>query len=227
MTTIPRRRFLAAAVAVGAGVLDACNGRSPGPGRTIGAAPPPSSSSTTTTLADIAPGPAADALILRTASSIEHFASGVYTRLEGSQLITSPGVLDAVRFFADHHSAHGSLFEGATRRAGGVPYTLANATLSGPVEDRLQAMRTEADAVVLAYGIEEVAAATYAATAGQLSDPGLVGLMAGIGAVEARHLAVLGAYLAGLVPAAGVATPPYPPGGFLGVSAALVPGVGL
>jgi len=172
-------------------------------------------------------GPAADALILRTASSIEHFAAGVYTRLEGTQLVTSPGVLDAVRFFADHHSSHGAIFEAATTRAGGVPYTRANATLSGPVEDRLQAMRTEADAVALVYGIEAVAAATYAANAGLLSDPALVGLMAGIGAVEARHLTVLGAYLAGLVPASGAATPPYPPGGFLAAAGALAPGVGL
>jgi len=225
VTTLPRRRFLAAAALLGAGVLEACNGH--GPGRTIGAALPPPTTSTTTTLADIPPGPAADVLILQTASSIEHFASGVYTRLEGSQLITSPGVLDAVRFFADHHSAHGSLFGGATTRSGGVSYTLANATLSGPVEDRLQAMRTEADAVALAYGIEAVAAATYAFTAGQLSDPSLVGLMAGIGAVEGRHLAMLGTYLAGLSPAAGSATPPYPAAGFLGVAGAILPGVGL
>jgi len=51
--------------------------------------------------------------------------------------------------------------------------------------------------------------------------------MAGIGAVEARHLAVLGTYLAGLAPAAGTATPPYPAGGFLGVAGAILPGVGL
>jgi len=225
VSTLPRRRFLAAAAVLGAGALEACNGH--GPGRTIGATPSPPTSTTSTTLADIAAGPAADVLILRTASSIEHFAAGVYTRLEGSRLITSPGVLDAVRFFADHHSAHGSIFEGATTKSGGVPYALANATLSAPVEARLQAMRTEADAVALAYGIEAVAAATYASSAGQLSDPGLVGLMAGVGAVEARHLAVLGTFLGGLAPAAGSATPPYPAAGLLGVAGAILPGVGL
>jgi hypothetical protein len=228
---VARRRFLGALGLVGVAALDACTGGrgAPDPRRTIGAAPalPTTAPTTTTTVSALPPEAGVDALILRTASSIEHYAAGVYTRLAGTGLLTSTGVSDAIRFFADHHSAHGAIFEGATARAGGTPSTRANATLSGPVEGRLQALRTEADAVMLAYGVEALAAATYAAYAGQIIDPGLVPLIAGIGAVEARHLAVLGTYLAGLVPAATATTPPYPPAGFLGVAGALAPGVGV
>jgi len=212
-------------------VLDACTGGgAPDPRRTIGAAPPPASSiapSSSTTLSTVAPGVAVDQLILRTASSIEHYAAGVYTRLAGTGLVTTTGISDAMRFFADHHSAHGAMFEGAMARSGGTPQGEVNAALSHPVEGQLAALRTEADAVALAYRVEAVAAATYAAYAAQVTDPALVPLVAGIGATEARHLAVLGTFLAGLLPPPTTATPPYPAAGFLDVAAALAPGVGV
>jgi len=229
--TVPRRRFLGAVGLVGVVALDACTGGrgGPDPRRTIGAVPGASTTvpATITTLSTVPPGAAVDVLILRTATSIEHYAAGVYTRLAGSGVLTTTGVSDAIRFFADHHSAHGSILEGATGRAGGIPFSQANPTLSRPVEARLQAVRTESDAVALAYGIEVLAASTYAANAAQMSDPGLVGLIVGIGAVEARHLAVLGTYLTGLLPASTAATPPYPAGGFLAATGALAPGVGV
>jgi hypothetical protein len=229
---VARRRFLGAALGlVGVAALDACSGGrgAPDPRRTIGAAPgaPTTLPPTTTTSRTLPPEVAVDVVILRTASSIEHYAAGVYTRLAGTGLLTSSGITDAIRFFADHHSAHGAIFEGATARAGGTPFTQANPALSGPIESQLQALRTEADAVKLAYGVEALAAATYASNAAQMSDPALVPLIAGIGAVEGRHLAVLGTYLGGLLPAATSSTPPYPAAGFLGAGGALAPGVGV
>jgi hypothetical protein len=232
LLVLPRRRFLSAAGLFAVAAVGACSGKHagvPDPRRTIGAAPaaPTTSSSSSTTLSTTPAGEAVDILILRTASSIEHYAAGVYTQLAGSGLVAASGISDAMRFFADHHSAHGSMFEGATGRAGGTPFTQANPELSQVVEARLHALRGEPDAVALAYSVEALAATTYAANAGQLTDPALVPLMTGIGAVEARHLAVLGTYLGGLTPAATTATPPYPAGGFLGHSGALLPGVGL
>jgi hypothetical protein len=224
-----RRLFLGVAATA---VLGACSGSShsgvPDLRRTIGASPATSTSTTapTTTIDTTPPGDAVDLLILQTASSIEHYAAGVYTQLDGSGLVTTTGISDAMRMFADHHSAHGGIFEGATGRAGGTAFTQPNSVLSQLVQSRLRAARTEADAVTIAYGIETLAAATFAANAAQLTDPGLVPLMTGIGATEARHLAVLGTYLGGL--AAGVAaTAPYPSTGFLDLTAAFTPGVGL
>jgi rubrerythrin len=225
----PRRRFLGVAATV---VLGACSGGGhsgvPDLRRTIGASPATSTSTTapTTTVDATPPGDAVDLLILRTASSIEHYAAGVYTQLAGSGLVTTTGISDAMRLFADHHSTHGGIFEGATGRAGGTAFTEANPVLSQLVESRLRAARTEADAVTIAYGVETLAAATFAANASQLTDPGLVPLMTGIGATEARHLTVLGTYLGGLGAGAGT-TPPFPTTGFLDVTAAVTPGVGL
>ncbi len=230
---IPRRRFLgvAAATVTGAALTGACSGggRSGVPDlrRTIGALPAaPTTTSTSTTLQVTPPGDAVDLLILRTASSIEHYAAGVYTQLAGGGLVTTTGIADAMRFFADHHSTHAAIFEGATGRAGGVPFTQANPALSHQVGAQLRAARTEADAVAIAYGVEALAAATYTAGAGQLTDPGLIPLVTGIGATEARHLAVLGTYL-GALSAQPTTTPPYPSSGFLDATGAVVPGVGL
>ena len=220
-----RRAFLAALGAAGAVALDACSG-SHGPSRTIGAAPVgTTSTSTTTTLAAVPPGPAVDILVLQTASSIEHYAAGVYTRLAGTGLVTSPGTSDALRLFADHHTNHGGMFEGATGRAGGTPYTKANRVLSADAESRVEALRTEADVLVLAYGIEQLAAATYTFNAAQVST-GLAPLLVGVASSEARHLTLLATYARGLA-AATAAASPYPADGFFPVTGALAPGVGL
>ena len=225
----PRRRFLGIAATV---VLGACSGSGhsgvPDLRRTIGASPATSTttSAPTTTIEATPPGSAVDLLILRTASSVEHYAAGVYTQLAGSGLVTTTGIDEAIRLFADHHSAHGAMFEGATGRAGGSAFTAANPVLSQLVQSRLRAARTEADALAIAYSVEALAAATFAANAAQLTDPDLVPLMTGIGATEARHLAVLGIYLGGLGMAA-TSSPPYPSSGFIDATAALTPGVGL
>ena len=228
----PRRRFLGLAATA---ALAACSGggRSGVPDlrRTIGASPATSTSTTapTTTIDAESPGDAVDLLILRTASSIEHYAAGVYTQLAGTGLVTTTGISDAMRMFADHHSAHGGIFDGATGRAGGAAFTQANLVLSQLVETRLRSARTEADAVDIAYGVEALAAATFGAYASELTDPGLVPLMTGIGATEARHLTVLGTYLGGLggLGPGARATPPLPSTGFLDVTTAITPGVGL
>jgi hypothetical protein len=225
--SVTRRALLGAVATIGAGaVVDACTG-SHGPARTIGAAPAPTTtSSTTTTISAFPPGQGVDILVLQTASSIEHYAAGVYTRLAGSGLVTSPGVADAIRLFADHHSGHGGMFEGATRRAGGTPYTKANPALSAAAETRVEALRSEPDALALMYSIEQLAASTYASNATQVS-PGLAALFVAVGATEARHLTVLGTYVGSVIAAAGAPPPPYPVDGFFPVTGALTPGVGI
>jgi hypothetical protein len=224
--TLSRRAFLAALGAAGAAGLDACT-HAHGPARTIGAVPVvTTTSSTSTTVSAPAPGPAVDVLVLQTASSIEHYAAGVYTRLEGMGLVTAPASSEALRLFADHHTNHGGMFEGATARAGGTPFTKANPVLSGDVETRVEALRTEADVLALAYSIEQFTAATYTANAAQVS-PGLAPLLVGVASAEARHVTLLATYLGGLFPAAGAPSPPYPADGFFPGTGALAPGVGI
>jgi Ferritin-like domain len=223
-----RRAFLAVLGMAGAAGLDACTG-SHGPARTIGAAPvaPTTTASTTTTTSPpVPPGPAVDILVLQTASSIEHFAAGVYTRLAGTGVVMMPGVGDALRLFADHHTSHGGAFEGATGRAGGTPFTHANPALSATFEARIEALGTEADVLSLAYGIEQLAAATYASNAVEVST-GLAPVLVGVAAAEARHLTVLATFIGGVLAAAGGPAAAYPADGFFPGTGALSPGVGL
>jgi hypothetical protein len=225
--TLSRRAFLAALGAAGAAGIDACSG-SHRPGRTIGAAPPSTAatSTTSTTTAAASPGSAVDVLVLQTASSIEHYAAGVYTRLAGSGLVTSPGTIIAMRLFADHHSGHGGTFEGATGRAGGTPFTKPNPVLSATVESRVEALRTEADVLALAYDIEQLAAATYTSNAAQVS-PGLAPLLVGVASAEARHLTLLATYAGGLFASPSATSSPFPADGFFAPTGALTPGVGI
>ncbi len=223
-----RRALLGAIGSLAAGAaLDACTGGH-GPSRTIGAAVASSTttSTTSTTISALPPAQGVDILVLQTASSIEHYAAGVYTRLAGSGLVTAPGFADAMRLFADHHSGHGSMFEGATGRAGGRPFTKANPALSATVQARVDALRTEADVLALLSSIEQLAAGTYTEAATQVS-PGLAGLFVAVAATEARHLTVLATAIGGVLAAPGSTTPPYPAGGFFEPSATLTPGVGI
>jgi len=226
--SVTRRAVLAALGTIGAGAAaGACTG-SHGRARTIGAAASSTTttSSTSTTISALPPGQGADVLVLQTASSIEHYAAGVYTRLAGSGLVTSPGVTEAIRLFADHHTGHGGMFEGATGRAGGKPFTKANPALSAQGESRVESLRTEADALALVYTIEQLAAATYASNASQVT-PGLAPLFVAVASTEARHLTVLATYVSGVLAGAAAPSPPYPDDGFFGVAGALTPGVGI
>jgi hypothetical protein len=222
--SVTRRVFLGA---LGAAGLEACTG-SHAPARTIGAVPaaPSTITSTSTTVGPVPPGAAVDILVLRTASSIEHYAAGVYTRLAGSGLVTTPGASDAMRLFADHHTVHGGAFEGATTHAGGTPFTKANPALSATVEARVEALRNQADAVSLLYGVEQLAVATYTSSAPQVS-PALAPLLVGVASAEAMHLTVLATYLGGVLAAPGSPSSPFPPDGFFAGTGALAPGVGI
>ena len=224
--TLTRRAFLVALGGAGAAGLDACTG-SHGPSRTIGAVPvATTTTSTAPPVSAVPPGPAVDILVLQTASSIEHYAAGVYTRLAGTGLVSAPGTADAIRLFADHHTSHGGMFEAATGRAGGKPFTSPNPALSASVQARFDALRTEADVVALAYGIEQLAAATYTSNAAQVS-PGLAPFLVSVASAEARHLTLLAASLGGVLAGPGSPSSPYPAGGFFASTGALTPGVGL
>ncbi len=224
--TVSRRGFLAAVGTIAAAGVDACT-HPHGPGPTIGAARVATTTTSTPTLISaVPPGQAVDVLVLQTASSIEHFAAGVYTRLAGSGLVASPGTSDALRLFADHHSAHGGMFEGATGRAGGAPYPKANPALSAGVESRVEALRTEEGALSLAYSIEQVATATYVANATVVS-PGLAPLLVGVASAEARHLTVLATFLGGVLASPVSTSAPWPADGFFASDGALTPGVGI
>lgn len=191
-TEFTRRRFLQVG---GIGVLSsallaACNG---------GGSPSPVTSTTipgptTTTIAV----PSPDIAVLRLGSSIEHYVVSLYGLVAGSGLLRSSALTDAVKYFSDQHADHAGFFEQATRDHGGQPFTSANPVIGDTLKSRVDGLRNEADIVKLAYDVEQMAAATYFASAGTFQDLILNAAVAGVSGVEARHVAVLGMILAGL-----------------------------
>ncbi len=207
---LSRRRFLeAGGAALAATLFVACDRAGGLPRVTVGAIPRLAPSTTTsTTPPPVGPATEVDILVLSTASSIEHYAAGVYTEAVGLDVVTSPALISAMELFAAHHSEHASAFEAATQQVGGIPYTQPNPELRLAAVHQLGAIRTEADVVRLVYLIEQVAAATYMASVGQFSDLSLNGAIMAVGAIEARHMTVL-ASLQGLQPPR---RPGWPPG---------------
>ncbi|GAC1318325.1 MAG: ferritin-like domain-containing protein [Acidimicrobiales bacterium] len=205
---LDRRRFLGLGgmSVLGAALAGGCSGgHRHGPGST-----------TTTTRA---PDPGGDVRILRTASSLEHYMVGVYMEAAGLNLLKSPMALDVVKFFADHHSQHAGAFEGATARIGGQPFTQANPVLSRMAAARIAALRSETDVLRMAYEMEGVAAATHFSATGVVVIRPVNATLTSVGAVEARHVAVLAALLG--------ETPPYSADGFAVADGALTAGVGV
>lgn len=209
---LDRRRFLSVGgmAVLGAAVLGACSdSHRPEPG------PAP-----TTTSSTALPDNSGDVRILRTASSLEHYMVGIYLEAAGGGLLKSAMAIDVVKAFADHHSQHAGAFEAATARIGGQPFTQANPVLSRLAAPRIAALRTETDVLRLAYELETTATATYYAATGTLAIRPVDATMTGVGAVEARHAAVLATML-------GPGTAPYRSDGFIVADGAITPGVGV
>lgn len=217
---IHRRRLLEmGGLCLVSAVLAACSGGRSSSSRTPG---PPGETSTTG-----APTNAVDIAVLRTASSIEHFAVGLYMEAAGLNLVRTPAVSEVAKYFADHHSQHAADLEAWTVKAGGQPFSEANPVLSRMATGRVAALQSEADVVRLVYEAENVAASTYLASAGLFTDHSLNAVIMSVGSAEARHMAVLGAILDGVVAAPDAGTPAYPRDGFGQRTAALVIGTGV
>ena len=176
-----RRRFLTVGgtSVLAAAVFAAC-GSSTGSG---------ASGATTTTSVAAASN---DVAILRTASSIEHVMIDTYQKLIDSGLIKTVPVIDAVKLFQSHHKDHALLYENKTTDAGGRTYTQANPVIMQmTVTPRLALVRTEMDAVQLAYDLEKTAAATFESVVGSFQNRIYNATLMSIGGVEAEHVTLL------------------------------------
>lgn len=138
-----------------------------------------------------------DITILRTASSLEHVAIDVYQKAidNASALGITAGVADVAKLFQQQHREHAGLFEGATRDAGGTPFTTANPAVMEQLAERINGLASEADVLVLARDLEDVAAATYQSTVGAFDNLTYNAAAMSVGGVEARHAAVLNGVL--------------------------------
>jgi len=185
LSGINRRRFLQIG---GVGVLSAAVLAACGKSDNKGAA-----SATTSG----AKGSPTDIAILRTASSLEHVAIDVYQKAidNASALGISAGVADVAKLFQAQHRDHAGLFEGATKQAGGTPFTTANPAVMSSLATRIGALKSESDVLMLARDLENVAAATYQSTVGAFDNLAYNAAAMSVGGVEARHAAVLNGVL--------------------------------
>lgn len=176
---LDRRRFLkaGAASAVAAAVLAACGGSSD-------SGPAVATTTTEPRATD------KDEVMLRTATSLELAIASVYEAAVGSGVLSEGGKA-AAELFLKHHQNHAKVFQNETLKAGGEPVLTPNAAVTQAFSGRL-AFGSEADAMNLAYELEQTAVATYVGAAGTLQTAALNEILLSVAGVDGRHLAVIG-----------------------------------
>jgi hypothetical protein len=133
-----------------------------------------------------------DLTLAKTAASLEALAVVTYDVAIDSGLVTTAGIGDAAMLFREHHQAHLDALNGLITQNGADEITEPNAAVKTAIVDpAVEAAKTEADIVNLAFTLEDAAAQTYVFAATQLSAPELRSTIMTIGGVEARHRALL------------------------------------
>ncbi len=138
---------------------------------------------------------ATDITLLRVAQSIEKLAIAAYDAAIGANLL-SGAAADAAKLFRDHHNEHFGLLRSTVTGIGGESYDQANPALVKAVLEPAAASikdgkATAAAILELAAELEDTAAQTYTNAVTLLTTAELRQAIMSIGAVEARHVAVL------------------------------------
>jgi rubrerythrin len=150
-----------------------------------------------------------DITLLRTASSLEHNAIDAYEALLSK--ITDAKLHDTISLFLEHHQAHATSAEAATKQLGGDAFTEKNPVVDSGIVQPALALVTDgggqaADIAAFAYALETVAAETYQSFVPLLSKPGLRSSVMIVGGSEARHAAILAALIKDASPVAPMVT---------------------
>ena len=136
-----------------------------------------------------------DVVLLRTAQSLEYVALDVYETASGLNVLTGAPAAAVERFVTDHIDHAGRIGQ-LIGELGGEEFACANPFIM----DRLIAPLIEAistsqdqlrDVLNTAFALESLAAESYQALVGSLTDPALRKEMMLIGADENRHAATL------------------------------------
>jgi rubrerythrin len=195
-----RRLFRVAGFSVAtAAVLAACKKAVPGSTNVPQAGLTPVTTALPTRIID-------DVTLLRTASSLERNAVDVYATL--LPLATDQALKDVLSLFHDHHQAHATSAEAATKQLGGDAFTDKNPVVDAGIVQPALKLITDggsqaADIIAFAYALETVATETYQSFVPLFSRPGLRSSAMSVGGSEARHAAIL----AGLIKDAGPVAP--------------------
>jgi rubrerythrin len=171
----------------GSALLAACGGDDGGDARTD-----PSTKNAPAATDELDPGPETDRVLLNTALSLEVLAVDAYRRMGELGLVESASIRDAFAVFAAHHAEHRDVLAGVVQAAGVEPFLVPNpAVRVAFVDPALLGATVQGDLVRLAHDLERAAAQTYVHATGVLSTVEQRGQAMAIGAVEARHAAIL------------------------------------
>ncbi len=127
-----------------------------------------------------------DVDILNTALGLEYQAIYAYNVAAGTGLL-SEKIKPVALLFQSQHEEHASIEETTIKKLGGRPLAKQDKYDLGD----LSGIKTEADLLGFALGLEQQAAVTYLKVAGDFMDKALIPVVAGIGANEAQHAALL------------------------------------
>ena len=149
----------------------------------------------------LAPAEVDDVVLLRTAQSLEHTALDTYAAARGLDVLSAEQDTVAQRF-VDDHTGHSVALGGFITEAGGEEFACANPWLSRrvltPIHDALEGSDDPLrDVLNVAHALECLAAASYQALVGLLTEPDLRMKMMQIGADENRHAATLAMAITG------------------------------
>lgn len=141
-----------------------------------------------------------DAVLLRTAASLEWTAIDVYDAAIGLGVLVGPyaGAAALARRFRDDHRGHADAVNALVKGLGAEPFECANARLMdlyvGPALALITADATAdpaAEVALLAHALEQLATQTYQGVVTMLADPALRSAALVIGGDESRHAALL------------------------------------
>ncbi|MFM8528807.1 MAG: ferritin-like domain-containing protein, partial [Ilumatobacteraceae bacterium] len=139
-----------------------------------------------------------DVTLLRTAASFADSVVEAYRRLADNEFTSDQAVLDLMKLFSDHHSAHAVALGKVTTDLGGTACVGVNQKITSYLIDPLltriskSGAEQEEDVKAFAFAMETIAAATYQAVVPSFTTPALRKAAMSVGAVESRHAAVLG-----------------------------------
>lgn len=131
-------------------------------------------------------GAAEDIKIVNIALGLEYQAIYAYDVAASTGLL-SAGTKGVALLFQSQHKEHAALEENAIKQLGGTPVARQEKYDLGD----LSGIKTEKDLLTFALGKEAGAASAYMGVLSMLSNKDLIPVVAGIGANEAQHAALL------------------------------------
>lgn len=131
-------------------------------------------------------GAEGDIAIVNIALALEYQAIYAYDVAASTGLL-SAGTKGVALLFQSQHKEHAALEEGAIKQMGGTPVARMDKYDLGD----LSTIKTEKDLLTFALGKEAGAATAYMGVLNQLTSKDLIPIVAGIGANEAQHAALL------------------------------------